>query len=356
MTLLRQERRPAPSVGTAPSRRRGGAAAWSLALLILLAGSIVWSVTIGPADIGPGEVARIFLHHLGIGVEPATPLRDAIVWDGRAPRVLTAGIVGAALALAGAVMQALTRNPMADPFLLGVSAGASLAAVCVVMLGVSLLLPVAAFAGALAALVATMSLAGLGGPLSTARVVLAGLAVAQACAAGTSFVIFWSAHGDSYRDIIGWLMGSLAGTSWSSVWLTAAVLGAVGVVVLLHARTLDALVFGDVAAASLGINVRAVRWLLLTLTALLTAAMVSVSGSIGFVGLMIPHMVRMVAGSQHRILLPLSLLFGAVFMIWADTLARTIFDPREIPVGVLTAGVGAPVFAWLLWRTRGGSR
>jgi iron complex transport system permease protein len=265
--------------------------------------------------------------------------------------VLTAGAVGAGLALSGAVMQSLTRNPLADPYLLGLSSGASLGAVAVLVLGIGVVLPAAAFVGATVALLATLALAGSLGATPT-RTVLAGLAVAQLCAAATSFVIFWSATGDSYREILSWLMGSLGGSTWTSVVISGSALVVIGTALASAGGTLDAFAFGDTSAAALGVDVRRTRLLMLTGVALLTGAMVAVSGSIGFIGLILPHATRLLVGARHRVLLPLSALVGATFLIWADTAARTIFDPRELPVGVLTAFIGAPVFAWILRRRR----
>ncbi|MDM7832666.1 iron chelate uptake ABC transporter family permease subunit [Cellulomonas sp. MW9] len=319
----------------------------------VLVATVLVAVTIGPAGLGVQEVARSIAGHLGLDVTPVPRLHDAIVWDLRLPRVLTAAAVGAGLALSGAVMQSLTRNPLADPYLLGLSSGASLGAVAVLVVGVSLLLPVAAFAGALLALVATFSLARAGGTLTPSRTVLAGLAVSQLCAAGTSLVIFWTATGDSYREILSWLLGSLAGATWQSVAIAGVAVVVVGAVVLAQAVRLDAFAFGDTAAAALGIDVNRTRWSLMTLVAVLTGAMVAVSGAIGFVGLVLPHAVASLTGPGHRRLLPVAALAGAVFLVWADTVARTVFDPRELPVGIVTALVGVPVFAVLLRRREG---
>ncbi|WP_374100707.1 putative F420-0 ABC transporter permease subunit [Naasia sp. SYSU D00057] len=321
-------------------------------LAALLVVSVAVAVTLGPADIRVGDVWRSIASHLGLGVSPLSALRDGIVWELRLPRVLTAAAVGAGLALSGAVMQALTRNALADPYLLGLSSGASLGAVAVVLLGLGVLLPVAAFAGAMAALLATLALARAAGALTPARTVLAGVAVSSLAGAVTSLVIFWTATGDSYREILGWLLGSLAGARWPAVAIAAGAVLVVGIPLVLVARLLDAFAFGDTSAAALGVPVEAVRWTLLGATALLTGALVSVSGSIGFVGLVLPHAIRLLTGPGHRRLLPLSALAGAVFLVWADTAARTLFDPRELPVGVVTAILGAPVFALLLVRRR----
>ena len=325
---------------------------WAGGLLIVLAVSLVAAVAVGPADISPGDVLGSLLHHLGLGPDPLTALRDAIVWQGRAPRALTAAAVGAGLAMCGAVMQGLTRNPLADPYLLGVSSGAGLGAVAVLVLGATILLPVAAFGGALLALAGTLALAGASGRFTPARTVLAGLAVAQACAAATSFVIFWSATGDSYREILSWLLGSVAGADWETVAISAGALAVGGPALLGASRTLDAFTFGDVAASALGVDVTRARRGLFVMVALLTGALVSVSGAIGFVGLVVPHAARLVVGSRHHRVLAVSAPAGAILLLWADTAARTVFEPRELPVGILTAALGAPVFAILLRRGR----
>ncbi|GLU88427.1 ABC transporter permease [Agromyces sp. NBRC 114283] len=345
------------SRGPASRGRRGGGRAVAAGLLglVLLAASLVVAVTLGPADLSPGEVLASLAAHLGFGEPTLSPLRDGIVWQLRMPRVLTAAAVGAGLALCGAVMQAITRNPLADPYLLGLSSGASVGAVVVLVLGWGLLLPLAAFGGAVLALVATLGLAlaaGRGGRLAPTTTVLAGVAVTSVFGAITSLVIFWSATNDSYREILNWLLGSLSGTDWTSVAIAGGALLVVGAPLIASARTLDAFAVGESGAAALGVHVARSRALLLGGTALLTGALVAVSGSIGFVGLVLPHAVRLVIGPSHRALLPLSAIAGAIFLVWADTGARTLFDPRELPVGILTALIGGPVFAWLLLRSR----
>lgn len=321
-------------------------------LVLALVLSILGAVTIGSAAVPLADVVASILSHLGLPVTAPDPLRDAIVWELRLPRVITAALVGAGLAISGAIMQSLIRNQLADPYLLGLSSGASLGAVSVLLLGVAFVLPLAAFAGAILALIATLALARAGGPVTPSRTVLAGVAVSSLAGALTSFVIFWTAQGDSYRDVLSWLLGSLAGARWPAVTIAGIALLVVGVPLLFSGRLLDGFAFGDTSAAGLGIDVQRTRWLLLAATALLTGAMVSVSGAIGFIGLVVPHAVRLVVGPGNRALLPLAALAGGIFLVWADTLARTAFDPRELPVGIITALIGAPVFAALLLRRR----
>jgi iron complex transport system permease protein len=292
-------------------------------LAVVLVASVTFAITLGPAQITPTDVWGSVLHHLGIGPSPLSLLRDGIVWELRLPRVLTAAAVGAGLAVSGAVMQALTRNPLADPYLLGLSSGASLGAVTVLLLGAAVLLPVAAFLGAMLALGMTLLLANSLGRITPSRTVLAGLAVSALASAATSLIIFWPVTGDSYREILGWLLGSLGGARWPAVAIGFAAVVVAGIPILLSGRILDAFAFGDTSAATLGINVQGVRWSLLGATALLTGAMVSVSGSIGFVGLILPHAVRLVAGVRHRTLLPLVALVGAIFLIWAAIRLRS---------------------------------
>lgn len=324
----------------------------SAALLTLLLASALLAVTIGPADITPAEVWTSILHHIGFANAPASRLRDAIIWELRLPRVVVAMATGAGLALSGTVMQALTRNPLADPYLLGLSSGAALGAVLFLLAGASLLMPVGAFLGSLGALLLALAIARLLGGATPSRAILAGICISALATAATSFLIFWSATGDSYREILSWLMGSLSGALWSDAGLVGVALLLGAPVILFNARALDAFAFGDSAAAALGIDVPRLRWTLLAATALLTGIMVSIGGAIGFVGLVVPHIVRLVLGARHRLLLPQAMLVGAIFMLWTDTAARTLFDPRELPVGIITALLGAPVFLLILLRYR----
>jgi iron complex transport system permease protein len=324
-----------------------------LALWTLLLVTMILAVTFGPAAISPSEVWMTIAHHLGLIAEsPVTRLRDAIIWELRVPRVLVAAGVGAGLALCGAVMQALTRNPLADPYLLGLSAGASLGAVAFLLAGAALLMPLGAFIGAGLAMGFTLLVTQVLGGATPVRAILAGISISALAASATSFLIFWSATGDSYREILSWLMGSLSGVVWTDALVVLAAAALIGLPLLLAGRSLDAFAFGDNAAASLGVDVARLRWVLLGATALLTGVLVSIGGAIGFIGLIVPHVVRLATGSRHRVLLPVSMLLGAIFMIWSDTAARSLFAPREMPVGIITALIGAPIFVLVLVRYR----
>ncbi|MFJ9159528.1 FecCD family ABC transporter permease [Streptomyces griseoviridis] len=326
----------------------------SLGGLAALLTSIAFAVTIGPAAISTADVWAAVAAHLGLGDSTLTPLRDGIVWDLRMPRTLLAAVCGAGLAVCGAVMQSLLRNPLADPFVLGVSSGASTGAVAVVVLGVgggAISLSAGAFLGALLSFGLVLLLSHiLGG--STDRVVLSGVAAMQLFSALTSFTVLTSADAETTRGVLFWLLGSLTGTDWGQVALCAAVLAVALAVCLGHARTLDAFAFGAEAAAGLGVHVARTRLVLLSVTALLTAVLVSCAGAIGFVGLVLPHATRALTGSGHARLLPVTALTGAVFLVWVDTAARTVLDPQEVPVGVVTSLIGVPAFVAVLYRGR----
>ncbi|MEV4626762.1 iron chelate uptake ABC transporter family permease subunit [Micromonospora sp. NPDC049523] len=339
---------PRPRIALRPA---GGVTGPVLAVgLALLALSAAAAVTIGTADLSIADVARTVGAHLGVPVRPLPRLADSIVWDLRMPRVLLAGLVGGGLALCGAVLQALTRNPLADPFLLGISSGASTGAVAVLVLGLgvgSVSLSTGAFLGSAAAFGAVLLFAGRQWT-QPSRIVLAGVAVSQLFSAVTSLIVVSDASVQNTRSVTFWLLGSLTAASWPAVALAAVVTGAGFLVCWWCAPALDAFAFGVDTAESLGFAAARTRLVLFGTTALVAAVLVAASGAIGFVGLTIPHAARLLVGAQHRILLPTCVVTGAVFLIWADTAARTVFAPQELPVGVLTALIGVPVFALVM--------
>ncbi|ROO90181.1 iron complex transport system permease protein [Actinocorallia herbida] len=326
---------------------------------VALAVSVAIAITIGPADLTVPEVGRVVAAHLGFGAADLTPIRDGIVWELRLPRTLLAAVCGAGLAVCGAVMQSLLRNPLADPFVLGVSSGASTGAVLVVVLGFGggvLSVSGGAFAGAILSF-GLVLLLGLRVGGSTDRVVLSGVAAMQLFSALTSFIVLTSADAETTRGVLFWLLGSLSGATWTDVRVCAAVLAVVLLICLSNARDLDAFAFGQDAAVALGVRVARTRIVLLCATALLTAALVSAAGAIGFVGLVLPHATRALTGPGHLRLLPVSALTGAIFLVWVDTAARTALDPQEVPVGVVTSLIGVPAFVIILHRTsRRGAR
>ena len=317
--------------------------------------SVTLAVTIGPVYISPITVWQIIVSHI-LSVSPGdwTAGQDHIVWLIRLPRVLLAGVVGAGLAVVGVAMQATVRNPLADPYLLGTSSGASVGAVLVIMLGINFLAPyslsILAFVGAVGSFVLVFAISQTGGRVSPTRLILAGVATAYVLTAVTSLILFL---GDerAVRSVLFWMLGTLSGAEWSFLGLPAAALLLGISILVLKCRSMNALLAGEETAITLGVDPQGLRRQLLVLTALITGVMVAVSGAIGFVGLMMPHIVRLVVGSDHRIVLPASALAGAIFLIWVDVIARTIVQPQEIPVSVITALLGAPFFLWLLrWR------
>ncbi|HET8615409.1 MAG TPA: iron chelate uptake ABC transporter family permease subunit [Actinomycetales bacterium] len=331
---------------------------WGPVLGLLLVASAGFALAHGQAGIEPSGVVSVLASKVGlVDVAPhdrQALVDQAIIWDVRLPRVLLSVLVGAGLGVVGVVMQTLTRNQLADPYLLGISSGASLGAVLVVVAGLGAgqaSLASGAFVGACVVLVMVLVLGSSHGQLRPSRTILAGVAIGQLCSALLALVIIWVSRPEATQGIQFWLAGSLAGGTWPAVAATAAALALTLAWCLASTRALDALAFGETSAAALGVHVRSLRWSMLVTTALLTAVLVSVSGSIGFVGLILPHAVRFFTGPGHRRLLPAAALAAAVFLLWADTAARTLFAPRELPVGVVTALVGVPAFVLLLYRT-----
>ncbi|MFY1632256.1 FecCD family ABC transporter permease [Solwaraspora sp. WMMB335] len=331
-----------------------------VAFLFLAAAGLLVSIVVaslfGSADIGFLDVVSTILRHVGLGrIAPNPPLPkllDALIWESRFPRVLLAAAVGTALAVSGAVLQAITRNPLADPYLLGVSSGASTGAVAVLLLGIGggISLSTGAFVGGLVAFGLLLVLLGGGRVASPTRVVLTGVLVSQFFAAVTSLILMVSGDANSTRGFTYWLLGTLAGARWEGVTVTVVIVLVGVLAVVFFAPALDAFTFGWDAAAALGINVTVVRIWLMVLTSLMTAAAVAASGAIGFIGLLVPHAVRILASPMHRSLLPLSAIVGAILLIWVDTFTRTAFTPHELPAGVITALLGAPAFALVLKR------
>ncbi|MCX5599054.1 iron ABC transporter permease [Streptomyces phaeochromogenes] len=342
-----------------PDGRGAGRGRLLTALVVLsvtLVVSVLAGIALGPTVVPPADVLHFLRAALtggGIGADEVTGY--SIVWHVRTPRVLLAAVVGAGLAVVGVAIQALVRNALADPFVLGISSGASVGATAVVVFGVFASLGVyalsaAAFLGALGAtlLVYLAARGPLG--LTPLRLVLTGVALAYGFQALMSVLVFLSPNGQAARTVLFWLLGSLGAASWESLPLvTAAVLVAI-VVLLRQSRSLDVLALGDETAASLGVDADALRRGLFLLTAAVTGLIVAVSGAIAFVGLVLPHVVRILVGSTHRRVLAVTPLAGACFMVWVDLVARTAFAPEELPLGVITALIGVPVFITLMRR------
>lgn len=314
------------------------------------------TVAVGSTAIGWGTVYRVLGHHL-LGLDGSVdPVRDRIIWQLRLPRTLLACLVGGGLSIIGVAMQTLVRNPLAEPYILGISSGASAGASLFYLgflpplLSRTLTLPLAAFLGGLASISLVYLVARDGPRLSVGRLLLAGVAMSALMASLTSFVTFSSPEPDKLRAVLFWLLGSLNGTRWTQLPIPAftTALGLGTLVVL--ARPLDAMLIGEEPAQSLGMPVEALKRGLIVLAALVTGTLVAVSGAIGFVGLIVPHAVRLLVGVPHRRLVPLSFLAGAIFLCWADLAARTLLPAQELPVGILTAICGVPFFLVLLRR------
>ncbi|MFC6880609.1 MULTISPECIES: FecCD family ABC transporter permease [Actinomadura] len=323
----------------------------ALAVAAATAGTAAGSVTIPPA-----QVWGIVLHaiHPALADPTWTPVRETIVLDVRLPRVVLGGVVGAGLSVCGMALQALVRNPLADPMLMGVSSGATVGAVLVMTFHLAFAgtfsLPVSAFAGALLALVLVVALARSGGRMTTVRLVLSGVATAEVLQAVASFLIVTSDDPHKADAALRWMLGGLAGSTWDLVWLPALAVVAGTAALLGVSRSLNLLLAGEEAAAAMGLDVHRFRAALFTLVAALVGTIVAVSGAIGFVGLMMPHVVRLLVGADHRRALPAVALLGAAFLMAADVAARTVIAPEEIPVGIITALVGGPFFLWLMRR------
>ncbi|MEI4473171.1 iron chelate uptake ABC transporter family permease subunit [Frigidibacter sp. MR17.24] len=330
-----------------------------LAAALVLALALIGGICIGETRIPPATVLAVLANRLFDAGLPVDPIDAGIIWSYRLTRALVAAGCGAGLATCGAILQALLRNPLADPYLLGISAGASTGAVLVALAGLgagAVSMSAGAFAGALAAFALVAALAraagGGAGPRGAGVIILAGIAGSQLFHALTTFLIARSASAEQARGILFWLMGNLSGVRWPDVALALPAAGLVLIVALGHLRTLDAFTFGADSAAALGVPVRRVQATLILATALATAALVSVTGAIGFVGLVIPHAARLLVGPRHGRMLPLAALIGAVFLIAADVLSRIIVPGQVLPIGVVTALVGAPAFALILIRGR----
>jgi iron complex transport system permease protein len=340
-------------------RRRRHTLAWVGGLGVLLVVTLPWAIALGPVRVPAGTVVDVVTHHL-FGA-PRTPhwtgAVDSIVWRVRVPRVLLGAIVGAGLAVTGAALQAMVRNVLADPYILGVTAGASTGAAAYILFGFGVgavfgvgSLTVSAFVGAMAATWALFLLARVGGRITSVRLLLAGVSIGYVLSAATSFLIFASPAAEGARDVLFWLLGSLTLASWASLVPAALVVGTVLALLILWGRRFDALAVGDDTARALGVSPARFRIQALVVVALCVGGVVAVAGGIGFVGLVIPHVARLCVGSAHRRLYPVAALIGASFLVWADVAARTVLVPRELPLGIVTAAVGAPLLFVLVRR------
>lgn len=336
-------------------RRPGAARLWVPLSVVFVAVAFLVGLLVGPVHIGPiAAIRATFAHIFGLH-SPLSAPNDAILWQLRLPRVVLGALVGGTLAAAGAAYQGVFRNPLADPYLLGAAAGAGLGATLAVAYApagalTSDLLPVCAFVGAMVAVGAAYVLgrsAASGGP---AALVLAGVTIVSFFTAIQTFV--QQQHVGTIQQVYSWLLGRLETAGWHDVRIVLPYAVAAWIVIIAHRRLVDVLSVGDDEAASLGVHVGRVRFFVVVAATIGTAAAVAVSGLIGFVGIIVPHTIRLLAGSSYRLLLPLSVLIGAGFLVLADVAARTVISPAELPIGVVTAFFGAPFFAVVLRTSR----
>jgi iron complex transport system permease protein len=339
------------AVTAAPTRLR---APWLAGGIVAVVVAVVAGVTVGPVGIDPAGVVRELLSHVPfLGVDSDLSARDAaIVTELRLPRVVLALLVGALLSVAGASYQGTFRNPLADPYLLGAGAGAGLMVTLVIVTssatlgGGDQIVPIAAFVGALGAVAAAYAIGRGAGGVAVVTLILAGVAITSFLTAIQAYLL--QQNSENIREVYTWILGRLTVASWTEVALVLPYFAIAVVVLLLHRRVLDVLAVGEDEASTLGVDVGRSRLLIVAAASLATAAAVAVSGLIGFVGIIVPHTVRMIAGTSYRVILPLSILFGGAFLVFTDMLSRTLIAPAELPIGVITAFIGAPFFLVLL--------
>lgn len=324
---------------------------------VALVVALVVSASVGQFSASPSDVLGSLYNGLVHGIDPSRSQLDGVLWSIRFPRAALAALVGACLALSGAVMQGVFANPLAEPSIIGVNAGASIGAAIVFVFGFSQTavwsLPVAAFLGAIGTAFAVWGLSRVGGTASVLTLILTGIAVNAVAVAVTSFLIFMGDRA-SREQVIFWQLGTLAGARWVDVGVTAAVFAIGFVACMAIRRQIDVLALGDAAASSTGVSVERLRFAALVLVSILTAVAVAFAGVIAFVGLIVPHAIRLAVGPSHRYLVPLSALGGAVLLSVADIAARTIIPFADLPIGIFTAVVGGPVFLVMLRRTLSG--
>ena len=336
-------------------RARGVAPVWALCILVFFLVSLLVGLGVGAVGISPGAIVVSALSHVPLLHVHSSldSVQDAILWQIRAPRVVVTALVGGMLAIAGASYQGVFRNPLADPYLLGVAAGAGLGATLVIAYGhaSAQLIPVAAFAGASVGATASYVLGRAAGPARmTGALVLAGVTVTSFLTAVQTFV--QQQHTDVLQNVYSFILGGFTTASWHDAAVAAPYIGVSSLVLVMHRRVLDVLALGDEEAASLGVNVGRVRLIVCAAATAGTAAAVSVSGLIGFVGIIVPHTIRLLFSTSYRAVVPLSLFAGAGFLVLTDVIARTILSPQELPIGVITAFFGAPFFAIVLRTSR----
>ncbi|MFX0547753.1 FecCD family ABC transporter permease [Hathewaya histolytica] len=328
----------------------------SIVLMIILIFSILITVTMGSVDISIKDVYSIIIYKiLGVGdanILSKGPVHD-IVWFVRLPRIILAVAVGIGLSVSGIVMQAIVKNPLADPYILGVSSGASLGATLAVALGVGVFfggnyVGISAFIGAFLISILVLSLANVKGRANSTKLLLAGMALSTVCSAFSSFVIYFTNDREASKTVMYWLMGSLAGAKWEVIVIIFPIVILTTLFFMTQYRTLNLMLLGDEVSITLGKDLHKYRQFYLIVTSIMIGFIVYSSGMIGFVGLIIPHLARMIFGTNHKRIIVISALIGAIFLVWADVLSRIIIPGNELPIGILISMIGAPSFIYLM--------
>lgn len=327
-----------------------------LAAALLL--SIVFAVRMGSTDISSGDILHIVLYKLfgwGDASLYGSGATADIVWFIRLPRLMLATAVGMGLSVCGVIMQAIVKNPLADPYILGISSGASLGATLAIMLGIGTFLGsnsvgVMGFAGAFGVSLLVLLLSNIGGRANSVRLLLAGMALSSVCSAVSSFIVYFANDRDGMMSVTYWLMGSLAGAEWEQIAFLLPFIVICTLFFWSQSRTLNLMLLGDDVSITLGTDLHRWRLIYLLISSAMIGFIVYAAGMIGFVGLIIPHVVRMIFGTDHRRLLPVSALLGAILLVWADVLCRTLIPRTELPIGILTSMLGAPCFVYLMAR------
>lgn len=328
----------------------------SLILLIILILSIGFAVNLGSVDISIKEVYSIIFYKLfGIGNEEILSngaIHD-VVWLIRLPRIILAMLVGMGLSVVGIVIQAIVKNPLADPYILGISSGASLGATMAVMLGVGTIfgsnaIGVCGFIGAFIVSILVLLISNIGGRANSVKLLLSGMALSSICSAFSSFIVYFANDAQGMQTITFWLMGSVAGAKWEQIIIILPLILIGTVFFISQYRILNLMLLGDEVSITLGTDLHKYRHIYLVITSLMIGVLVYSSGMIGFVGLVIPHIVRMIFGTDHKKIIPIASILGAIFLVWADVLSRTIIKGTEIPIGILISMIGAPCFIWLM--------
>lgn len=327
-----------------------------IALLVLLVFSVLFAVTMGSVEISVEEIYRVIMFKtFSVGSASALPAENIvdIVWFIRLPRVILAIGVGIGLSVSGIVMQAIVKNPLADPFILGISSGGSLGATLAIMLGVGISLGpnyvgISAFIGAFIVSMLVISMANINGRSNSTKLLLSGMALSTLSSSFSSFIIYFSKNKEGIKNITYWLMGSLAGAKWENINFVLPVVLLSTLFYISQYRTLNLMLLGDNVAITLGKDLHSYRIFYLLVSSLMVGLIVYSSGIIGFVGLIIPHIVRMIFGTDHKKIIIITALAGSIFLIWADVLSRIIVPGSELPIGILISIIGAPVFIYLM--------